>query len=191
MHTGIVFAVEADSAEEAVRRVEVSIYEENFAEWSDWSEHSGRWSDVVENGVLCYKDNPEKFDEVVDGFRKITEQVLIETVKDYGHLTLDELIGDPRYCLNIDNDEFTEETHRKRAEGELVDERTDEEKKRDIKDSLAVYHAKRALKLVEGQFGPDAHFYDMSADSLSRKWLDGRIKKDPKKQYLVVWDFHF
>lgn len=191
MHTGIVFAVEADDAEEAIAMINTAIDEERFAEWSDWSEPSGRWSDVVEGGVLRYSDNPEKFNQIVDKFRESTEQVLIDFVKDYGHLTLDELVGDPRYSFGFDRDEFTEETHRDRAEKGLVEERTEEERRQVIKDSLASYKSIRALEIVQGRFTSDSHFYDYSGSSLSRKWLNERIAKDPEKQFVVVWDFHY
>lgn len=191
MHTGIVFAVEADDAEEAISILDGAIYEGQLAPWSDWSEHAGRWSDVCDSGVLRYSDNPEQFNKIVDDFRETTEQVLVEFVRDYGHLTLDELIGDPRYSFGFDRDEFTEETHRDRAEAGLAEEDAEEKKRRDLKDSLATYNAIRALEITQGRFTSDTHFYDFSGSSINRRWLNERIEKDPERQYLVVWDFHF
>lgn len=191
MHTGIVFAIEADSAEEAVEQIYSLIEERTICDWSDWSETGGRWVTHLPDGPLRFQDDRKKFNELVDNFRQSTENTLIEIIKDYGHLTLDDLIGDPRYSFGFDRHEFTEETHGDRAEEGLADEKTEEDKQRDLKDSLATYNSIRALEIVQGRLTPDTHFFDLTGWTPSRKYLNERLKKSPSKQYLVMWDFHY
>lgn len=188
MHTGVVFVIEADSAEDALASIEGQVYEGHLADWSDWSEHAGRWSDVVDGGVLRYSDNPERFNEVVDKFIQSTENEVIEIIKEIGHLTIDELVDDPRYHFRLDKYETEEERDKRRAEHESL---SDEEKKSRSKDALALYHAIRVLKITDGHFTSDTHFFDLSGWSSGRSWLDDRIKENPEKQFIVVWDFHF
>lgn len=184
MHTGIILAIEADDADEAVSCVESFI--ENNANWSDWNEIGGRWSSVIEGNVLCYKDDPEEFNRIVDSFIESTNREEIELIKEVGHLSVEELVSDPRYNFDL----FMSDEARE-AEQEELKSLSDEEKR---KRSLEKFYCWRAIKLLRmnnGEFVPETHFFDAEWNTRTRNELDKRIAANPEKQYLVVWDFHF
>lgn len=95
MHTGIVLAVQADDAEDAVGQAE--LFNEYNARWSDWNEHGGRWDDVVEGAVLRYSDNPEKFRSIVKTFQEYAQNEVNRLIESVGNLSIKELATDPKY----------------------------------------------------------------------------------------------
>ena len=95
MHTVQIMLVEADSPEDAFREVEMLLENSNSPSWSDWHnasdpeslDFSGRWSNaifltpkqevLIEQDLfdkseipnfLCYADDPELADQIVDRF---------------------------------------------------------------------------------------------------------------------------
>jgi hypothetical protein len=69
MHVLHFIAVEADTAEEAVREVEIVLEndESPVFPWSDWAVVGGRWED--EGKVHAYSDDPEKFNGFLERAR--------------------------------------------------------------------------------------------------------------------------
>jgi hypothetical protein len=176
MHTGIVLAIEADSKEEAVQKIE--FFNEHNASWSDWSEHGGRWEDVVEGAVLRYSDDPTRFNEVVLEFRKSTEISKARYLEELGDVTVKELVTSEEYLP----------FHKK---SEKIKEMTDEEREEYLDKSLALWRAKKLLQLQDGEFGSDQHFYDAESYSVSDEYLLRRIEENPSRQFIVVWDYHY
>lgn len=178
MHTGIALVVQADSAEEAVACVEN--FNEHNAHWSDWNEHGGRWSEVTEGSVLRYSDNPEKFNEIVERFKNSKKAEMERFIAEVGDLTIKEIITNPKYRygqpLNIDG---LSEEEAKKAREEHLD------------NALKLWQAKKLLKLVDGDFGENQHFFDADEYTSEDNYLNDRIKENPDKQFIVIWDYHY
>lgn len=183
MHTGIVLAIEAEDAEDAVARIETFI--ESRAHWSDWNEIGGRWSTVIDGNVLCYTDDPETFNQVVNDFIESTNSEEIQLLKEVGHLSVEELVSDPRY-----NFSFAMSDEERAAENKELEGLSDEERRKRSNDKFSRYRASKLLRMNGDEFLPETHFFDAEWDTRARYELDKRIAKNPEKQYLVVWDFH-
>lgn len=175
MHTAILLAVEADDAQTAVTLVEE--WNEHNAPWSDWNEHGGRYKDVIPNGVISYSESPSLFSEMVNKFRDMTNMSVKELLSDIGGKSIVEIALDPKYQFR--NGMGT-------RDGE-----TDEEKQQRLNDGLVLYRAKKLLTLVSGDPAPEQHFFDIEAYSAEDNYLDERIGKNPEKQFIVVWDYHY
>ena len=177
MHTGILLAVEAESPEDAIA---VAADFAQHVEWSDWNEHSGRWFDEMKGGVLRYTDDPELFLKKVADFQESTEVSIKETVEQVGHLTIEELLTENRYNFypfgenKIDTSGWSEE-----------------EKQILMNDSFALYRAIKGMKIAYGEFTPDTHFWDVPGGLRTSYFLNERIKENPEKQFIVMYDFHF
>lgn len=183
MHTGILLAVEAEDAD-----VALSIATD-FAErqdWSDWNEHQGRWEGQIPNGVLCYTDDPELFNSVVDLYVEMTNSEELDLLKDVGHLSIEELISDPRYFFNwhATPEELEEE------QNSLLT-LTEEERKARSGDKFHQYRAFKLLNINQNHCAPETHFYDVDEYTRSSIPLKKRLVSSPDKQYIVMWDFHY
>jgi hypothetical protein len=165
MHVVAAIAVEAQDADDAVGQVE--LFNEEYASWSDWSEHGGRWSDMVEGSVLRYADDPAKFREIVEKFRGFTESDKNRLLDEVGELRVGELVSDPKY-------QFVATKVRSES----------------LTDSLKLWRAIKVLELAQGTFGPDQHFFDAEAHVASTDQLDERLATNPDRQFLVIWDYH-
>lgn len=181
MHTGIALVVQADDAESAV--AEVENFNEHNAQWSDWNEHGGRWRDVVEGAVLRYSDNPEKFRELVEQFQSYKKATMERYIAEVGDFTIKEIVTNPKYRygtkgnpLNVDG---LSEEEAKKVREEWLD------------NSLKLFQAKKLLKLVNGDFGEEQHFFDAEAFTTEDNYLEERIKENPDKQFIVIWDYHY
>lgn len=172
MHTGIVLAVEADSELQAIEKAK-TFAEGDSANWSDWAEQGGRWDDALDGkSVIRYSDNPEAFNNAVFNFIESTAR----EVDDYvDHLGADTTLLDLVASIKFHNEKKDDVANNFK----------------NIDDYLKGYRAQRLFNLLHDQFTSDAHFYDTEEFTISRKYLDARIEKEPEKQYLVVWDFHF
>jgi len=173
MHTGIILVVEAEDADDAV--AEVENFNEHNAHWSDWNCHGGRWADEVPNGVMSYADNPALFMGVVDRFKSYSTNELDRLIQDVGDISIKELVTNPKY---------------KFRRNEPVKDMTPEERDQYFNETLAMYRAKQLLKLADGDFTERAHFYDVKEYTTQDNYLLERIKENPNKQFLVVWDYH-
>jgi len=176
MHTGIVLAIEADSKEEAVQKIE--FFNEHNASWSDWNEHGGRWDEELPDSVLCYSDNPTLFIETVRKFQKFTTDSKERYLNELGDVTVKELVTSEEYLP------FHKKT-------EKIKEMTYEEREEYLDKSLAVFRAKKILQLHDGEFGCDQHFYDAEAYGVNDEYLLKRIEENPNRQFIVVWDYHY
>jgi hypothetical protein len=177
MHVVAAIAVEARDADDAVRRVES--FNEEYASWSDWGEHGGRWSDVVEGSVLRYADDPAKFREIVEKFRGFTEFDRNRLLEEVGELRVGELVSDPKYQF------FTKPN----VDG-LPDAEAARVRNESLTDSLKLFRAIKLLELAQGTFGPDQHFFDAEAHAADTRLLDERVAANPDRQFLVIWDYH-
>lgn len=172
MHTGILLAVEAEDKADAVESV--SQFNEHNAHWSDWNEHGGRWANVIPDGVISYKENPELFMETLTKFQDYTKEELNRLVNELGHITLRDLALEPKYDFGNFKGEYANE----------------EEKNKALTDSLARYRANKLMKLLNGEFDSDTHFYDTREYTMRDTYLLERIKENPENQFIVVWDYH-
>lgn len=120
MHTVQIMLVEADDAEEAFRIVEDKLSESHTPRWSDWhnassweeKDFAGRWSGEIfltpeqekmseEESLdrstipnhLCYADDPEMAEKVLDRFLTYRQRSLRDNVP-VGLPTMEELIED-------------------------------------------------------------------------------------------------
>ena len=174
MHTGIVLVVEADDAEDAV--AEVENFNEHNAHWSDWNCHGGRWADEVPNAVISYTENPSLFTETVEKFKNYIVAERNRLIADVADVTVKELVTNPKY---------------KFGRNLPVKDMTDEERDQYFMETLAVFRAKQLLAMVDGDFGANAHFYDIKEYTMNDEYLVERIKENPNNQFLVVWDYHY
>ena len=173
MHTGIVLVVEADDADSAV--AEVEYFNEHNAGWSDWNTHGGRWESVVPNAVLRYADNPELFTQTVEKFKGFIVEEKLRLLGDVGDVSIKELVTNPKYDFR---------------RNEPIKDMNPDDRERYLDDTLAIYRAKQLLKIVDGEFSQQAHFYDVANYTTDDKYLLERIKENPNNQFLVVWDYH-
>jgi hypothetical protein len=176
MHSGILLAIEADSKEEAVEKI--AFFNEHNASWSDWNEHGGRWEDEIPNSVLCYSDDPTLFVNAVSKFQRFTDETRERYLIEIGDVTVAELVTSEEYRPFIDRKE-------------KVAEMTKEERDEYLNKSLALWRAKKLLQLQDGEFGCDQHFYDAESHSVRDEYLLKRIEENPKRQFIVVWDYHY
>jgi len=181
MHTGIALVVQAKSAEQAITCVEH--FNEHNAQWSDWNEHGGRWSDVIEGAVLRYSDDPKKFNELVEEFKGYKKAEMARFIAEVGDLSVKELVTNPKYRYGSGNPlndvEGLSEEEKKKAREEYLD------------NSLKLWQAKKLLKLVDGEFGENQHFFDADAHTTEDNYLNERIKENPDEQFIVIWDYHY
>lgn len=176
MHSGILLAIEADSKEEAVEKI--AFFNEHHASWSDWNEHGGRWEDEIPNSVLCYSDDPTLFANAVSKFQRFTQETRERYLIEIGDVTVAELVTSEEYRP------FHNCT-------EKVAEMTKKEREEYLNKSLTLWRAKKLLQLQDGEFGCDQHFYDAESHSVSDEYLLKRIEENPKRQFIVVWDYHY
>jgi hypothetical protein len=178
MHTGIALVVQADDAESAV--AEVENFNEHNAQWSDWNEHGGRWRDVIEGAVLRYSDNPEKFREIVEQFKGFKKAEMERYIAEVGDITIKEIVTNPKFRwgqpLNVEG---------------LSEEEAMKAREEHLDNALKLWQAKKLLKLVDGEFGENQHFFDADAQTTEDNYLNDRIKENPDRQFLVIWDYHY
>ena len=172
MHSGILLAVEAEDVADAIHSVEN--FNEHNAQWSDWNSHGGRWSEMIPDGVLRYSDNPEVFMQVFEQFKGWTKKEFDRLVDDLGNINIRELALDPKYEFGGFKGEYA----------------TDEEKRQALDNSLARYRAGKLMQLLNGEFSNDSHFYDIDNYTMKDDYLLERIKENPERQFIVVWDYH-
>lgn len=174
MHTPILLAVEASDVDEAIN------FAEGFAEasdWSDWSEQAGRFAEK-QKSVVRYSDDPEEFMRLVEDYQGAMEDEVRRLLDGVGHLTISELVINPKYRLwDFDTEEPTP-----LLPTSPVDK---------LNDKMAVYSAHKLLRLTAGYFTPETHFWDVSWGTRNIKNLKERIEENPEGQFVIVWDFHF
>lgn len=182
MHTAIIFTVEAEDKAQALDYVSEFAHETS---WSDWNELGGRWADLTEGAILKYSDNPEKFMELVEMAKGWYNHFISRALQEVGHLTIRELVEDPRY--DFASDWSRQESLRMQQQGASEDERRDM-----MTRGLSKWQARRVLNVISGDFQPETGWLDLGVFSElgDATDLEERIKDNPDRQFLVVWDFH-
>ena len=173
MHTLHFFAVEADGIQEAFEKV-YNALEESPLPWSDWHVvGGGRWNSDPskqyqdsDNDIVRYPDNKEKFHDMLDSVSKYrTEQVERLAL----HSDLDAIkVAAVDYIVQGGKDDFW-----------------------DAKNGMQLWSIKRAIEMMQGEYGPDSMFFDLASGSTSMKYLMERLDTSPDNQYLVPVDLHY
>jgi hypothetical protein len=185
LHTIHYFAVEADSTDEAVRKVATELGEGFIASWSDWYViGGGRWNSdpdnqytTADNDVIAYKVKPVEF------------QNCIEQIKIWQRTEIAKLIE------QIDPDEIT--LNIKNALARAQDHLENKTSKSDTKQKeifalgFQLFLLRQVQDLMNGNYCPDSHYFDITGETVLFEPLEQRLKTDPDKQYLVPVDFHF
>ena len=175
MHTYHRLAVQADSAEEA-KAIALNFAEDQ--EWSDW--HSlpddSRLSDM--KVATNYTSDTTAFTKIVEQACEWTTDCIRDVVKQYGDVSLKEILTNPRYDFAV-------------YEGQPVRELTEEENDKRLGDSLAVFRVSRAMKVLNKEYGSETMFYDTVEYTPNPEWLNKRTESDPDTQWIVIMDYHF
>jgi hypothetical protein len=175
MHTYHRIAVEAFDEEDAKGR---ALQFAESQEWSDWMSivEDSRLEDI--KAVTNYKENPTGFTELVEQACKWTKECIGEVVKEYGEVSLKEILTNPKY-------DFAG------YEGQPSPDLTQEQKDKRLTDSLAVFRIGRALKVLNSEYGQDTMFYDAREYTPNPKYLNERCESNPEEQWIVIVDYHF
>jgi hypothetical protein len=168
MHIGHILLVEATDKKEA--EYKVNDFVESYAQngWSDWSEIGGRWDGEFDgSNILCYKGNEELFEKKIKEWQEGMEQELERLIDQVGDYTISELVSIGKKNQSDDKDYFGD-------------------------DYLAVYRAKKALKIVESEgYCSHSQVFDIEYHSANLKDFRNRVVAKPEEQFVVMWDFHF
>jgi len=175
MHTYHRIAVQAMDRADAESRALT------FAESQEWSD----WMSIVEDSrledikaVTNYKENPTGFTELVEQACKWTNECVGEVVKQYGDVSLKEILTNPQY-------DFAG------YEGQPSPDLTQEQRDKRLTDSLAVFRIGRALKVLNSEYGSETMFYDAVELTPNPKYLTERCESNPEEQWIVIVDYHF
>lgn len=182
--------VEADSPEDAFREVEMLLEDSNNPRWSDWhnasgweeKDFAGRWSgqifltpeqealleqDLLDKSTipnhLCYADDPEMADHIVDRFLTYRKQAMRENVPAYGsEIDLGVLIDnyDPSAPFSV---------------GGV---------------GMDLWRLSKLFELLNNEWTYETAIYDLSSGTASLDFYHTRCKTQPQKQYLIPVDFH-
>lgn len=175
MHTYHRIAVEAFDEEDAKGR---ALQFAESQEWSDWMSivEDSRLEDI--KAVTNYKENPTGFTELVEQACKWTKECIGEVVKEYGEVSLKEILTNPQY-------DFAG------YEGQPSPDLTQEQRDKRLTDSLAVFRIGRALKVLNSEYGSETMFYDAVELTPNPKYLTERCESNPEEQWIVIVDYHF
>jgi hypothetical protein len=167
MHVAHLLLVEAESHEEAKDRVESALVysEDNYAQWSDWREVGGRWSDFFGSGkhILRYTENSKLAEEKIQEYLKTRKDEMLRMYDEVKNLDLAEQVAnyDPEMPSTFDEN------------------------------SMKVYRLKKVLETLNDSWCPDSYVYDLEQHTTQLKYFRERLAIAPEMQYLVVMDFHF
>lgn len=168
MHTVQLLLIEADTHQEAVEAVAGHLEDRNGSDfWSDWWDTSGgRWQGAFGDNmpnVICYKDDPEFFEEQVKKFLEGRSEHLKEMLEhnEISSINLETLI----------------DTHDPYME--------------DFGKNIKLWSAKSALRVLLGEWTCDTGVFDLSHNSAFLADFVVRAKETPEKQFGVLVDFHF
>jgi len=182
--------VEADSPEQAFQEVEMILENSNSPSWSDWhnasgweeKDFSGRWSgqifltpeqekmledDTLDKSTipnhLCYADDPEMADHIVDRFITYRKQAMRENVPAYGsEIDLGVFIDnyDPSAPFSV---------------GGV---------------GMDLWRLSKLFELLNNEWTYETAIYDLASGTASLDFYHLRCKSQPQKQYLIPVDFH-
>lgn len=163
MHTVQLLLIEADTHQEAVRKVGQRIIDWE-GHWSDWNEVGGRWSGIFGDNrppVICYKDDPEFFEKQLQDFVEARKTNLRENLE-----------------------RFESE---KKSLSDYVDTYNPEVFGFD----MGIHALKSFIRVMAGDWTYDSLFYDLEEYSETLRPFRERVAKTPEKQFAVAVDFHF
>ena len=106
-----------------------------------------------------------------------TQETIDKTVKEYGDITLKDLLQDPRY-------DFAGFSGSNRT-------LTEEQRDTQLKNSLAVFRVGQALRIKNSEYNSETFFYDTVELTPNPKYLQDRCVSNPEEQWIVVVDYHF
>ena len=175
MHTYHRIAVQAMDRADAESR---ALTFAESQEWSDWMSITDDSHYTDKKAVTNYKEDPTGFTELVEQACEWTNQCVGEVVKQYGEVSLKELLTNPQY-------DFAG------YEGQPSPELTQEQKDKRLTDSLAVFRIGRALKVLNSEYGSETMFYDAVELTPNPKYLTERCESNPEEQWIVIVDYHF
>lgn len=178
MHTCQILLVEADSALEAFEAVYEKLSGERQPKWCDWNNvdnpntmnYAGRWSNAV--FYTPNKDGEPDPDAEFDnhlcyGDDPALAEMVIETFLQY---RLDDIRKYKQEATDILS--YSYDPYAKGWE-------------------MPVYYAKKLADLLNDDWTPDSGIYDLVNWTPNLREFLERVKKDPKRQYLIPVDFHF
>ncbi len=175
MHTYHRIAVQAmDKADAESRALTFA----ESQEWSDWMSVTDDSQYTTTKAITNYKEDPTGFKELVEQACEWTNHCIGEVVKQYGEVSLKEILTNPQY-------DFAG------YEGEPSPDLTEEQKGKRLTDSLAVFRIGRALKVLNSEYGSETMFYDAVELTPNTKYLTERCESNPEEQWIVIVDYHF
>jgi hypothetical protein len=162
MHCVQLLFIEADTHQQAISNVESRLDE---ADWSDWSEVGGRWTGIFgesEPNAILYSNDPQKWKEMISTFSDYRKAHMKEAWEalEKESENIGDLIG--KYDLM----------------------------KNDYSLGMKGYNMRRIGSLLADYWTTDSTLYDLEAGTANLAYLQERVEKDPKKQFMVAVDFH-
>ena len=181
MHTLHHIAIQASSPEKAFDVVGKAL-EEGMADWSDWSVvGGGRWHskgdqyqyEADPSDVLCYRDDTDKFIEIVNSSILRRQQALLEVMQFMKQSPEDLLLEQRQRFMR--NDVWP---------SPLIEQDTLD---------MPLYYLQRMMGLLTNEYGSDSGLYDLVERTADIKYLRRRILDESirNNEYLVPVDFHF
>jgi len=173
-------AVEAESKEEAFKKVQRFLLEENNAPWSDWHVvGGGRWSnshyeDSSEN-VLGYKDAD---------FKKSFQDSLTNRLNE-----LERIMKDIQPQKILINGKSYLSKMKKIAQSQAPWVPMDPSASPFVFDRL-MWRLEQMSKILNNEWTSDSYFYDIETWTADASSFLDRVSKNPDKQWLVPVDFH-
>jgi hypothetical protein len=177
MHTLHWWAVEAEDKEEAFGIVKERLLNEDGTNWVDWSDWhvvgGGRWNNIGDgyqdqsNMIVSYKDNPDKFKEILKGCQKAR---------------VDEMNN---VMSKINTDKFI---------SNMVDYISNNASLNDdTRFDMNSYYIKVACDLMDERYTSNSYFYDYKEYTPRMEYVNERLDKAEGNllQFLVPVDFHF
>lgn len=162
MHCVQLIFIEADTHQEAIDNVASRLDE---ADWSDWASVGGRWKGVFGEGepdAILYSNDPEKWNEMV------------KTFSEYRVAHMKEALASLE--------------KKGKTVGDLIDDYDPMTNDFDL--GMEGYYLRRIGSLLADYWTSDSSMYDLEAGTSNLTYLQERIEKDPKKQFMVAVDFH-
>ena len=180
MHTLHWIATKAKDRQEAFDIVTVSLMpnEDGYrlADWSDWHVvGGGRWNSEgdsykdTDNMVVSYKDNPDKFKEVLADIKTYRIAYMNKKL-----VSLDTAVDK----LKSDIVDYISNDCRLNSDREF---------------DFSRWEIKEAITMLSSDWTPDSGFFDNQEFSSKIQYLEERLDKpeEAMRQYLVPVDFHF
>ena len=160
-----------ENYEKAMARVESARNSGGFADWSDWSEvGGGRWSNQFRtvNGQADTQD--------FNDYLKKTKEWRADSIED--------LLGKIDYkFITKGAKAYANKLRGKNVQPLDIVQR--------LTEGMDGYYAFKLAHIINGDHSPDSAFFDLETWSSDYKFVEERLKVEPKYQFLVPVDFHY